>query len=302
MTDNLYKASQSPYRHIGSISTGIPQVDRIIGPLKGVPLCRITEVSGPHSVGKTTFICSIITQAQKAGLRCVFADVENSLDFDHIQKLGVDLDKLMVVHDSHAEAYLDTIEDLVANKKVDLAIIDSIGALAARAELEKAHGERVIGAQANVVAKFTRKITPLLAQNNVALVVINHIVVDIMTGAQKTSGGEKLAFAKSLAIKMSPAGQQYLLKRGDKVEGQKIKFKIMKNKVGPRFQECEATLLYDSGWSGEADLLMDALEKGVIKKEGNTYTFNGTKIGVGAGKVRDALKDEKLAEEVQKAL
>jgi recombination protein RecA len=262
---------------------------------------RITEITGPASIGKTTLSFNIIREAQEMGMKTLFADVEWTFKEEHALMCGVDLDKLDLLLSRYSEECLDEIVAYVQKHKNALVVIDSIGGLHSRDEGEKKIGERVIGHQAGLVSKFCRKIVPLIAIQNVALVVINHEITDIMTGVQKTSGGEKLTFHKSLWIKLK-AKMNSMLKQGDVRVGEVVIAQIRKNKMGGlRHAECEMRMIYGKGFSPEADLLADAIEKGTITKKGNGYFFKDTRIGIGMSKTRKALEEDPALLEVIKA-
>ncbi len=297
---SITKASKSPYRTIGAISTGLPQLDRIIG-IGGVPMRRITEITGPTSIGKTTLSFNIIREAQARGLKTLFADVEWTFKEEHAAMCGVDLDKLDLLLSRYSEECLDEIVEYVQKHKNALVVIDSIGGLHARQEGEKAMGEKTIGHQAGLVARFCRKIVPLIAMQNVTLVVINHEFTDIMTGVVKNSGGEKLAFHKSLWIKLK-SKMNSVLKQGDVRVGEVVIAQIRKNKMGGiRHAECEMQMIYGKGFSPTADLLQNALDKKVITKEGNGYFFNKERIAIGMSKTREAIEASPELQEKIKA-
>jgi recombination protein RecA len=281
-----HKASKSPYRHESPISTGLPSLDWAIG-IGGIPRGRISEIVGDKSTGKTTLAMTMIATAQKKGLKCVFADVENALNFKKAESLGVDLENLTVMHGSYGEEYLNEIEDMIRNEKVDLIIVDSVDALSPKEEIESKVGDRIIGAKARMIGTFCRKVIEPLRKNNVALVLLNQTRVNIMQGFEYTPGGKALEFYKSLQIKLRPVVQ---LKQGERIVGIKIKAKITKNKLGDPFGEIETNLLFASGFNAAADLIDTALKAEVITKQGNTLYFGKIKLGVGAPKARAYLE------------
>lgn len=294
-----YTASDSPYRKEHGIPTGLPSLDWAIG-LGGVPRGRITEIVGDKSTGKTTLAMTMIAHAQSLGLKCVFVDAENALNFSKADSLGVNLDKLTVLHASFGEEYLDEIERIVREKEADLIIVDSVDALTPREELENTMEQRTIGAKSRMIGKFCRKIIILLRQNNIALVMLNQTRMNIMTGFESTPGGKALEFYKSLQIKLRHVSS---LKQGDTVVGIKIKAKINKNKLAAPYQEIETNLLFDSGFNANADLVDTALKAGIITKMGNTLFFGATKLGVGLGKTRAFLDENKdVAEKIKEKL
>ena len=294
-----HKASESPYLTEEAIQTGLPSLDWAIG-IGGIPRGRITEIVGDKSTGKTTLAMTIIRTAQAAGLRCVFADCENALNFGKAKSLGVDLEKLTVLHASFGEEYLDTIEEMVRKGEVDLVVIDSVDALTPREEIENTMEQRTIGAKARMIGKFCRKIIMPLRANKIALVMLNQTRMNIMTGFETTPGGKALEFYKSVQIKMR---QMMALKQGEKTIGIKVKARITKNKLAAPYEEIETNLLFDSGFNASADLVDVALKAEVITKKGNTLFFGELKLGVGAPKVRAFLDENPaIAEKIKKKL
>lgn len=277
-----HKASESPYLIEEAISTGLPALDWIIG-IGGVPRGRITEIMGDKSTGKTTLAMTLIRTAQGKGFRCVFADVENALNFKKAKALGVDLEKLTVLHASYGEEYLDHIEELVREGGADLIVVDSVDALTPREEIENTMEQRTIGAKARMIGKFCRKIISPLREKKIALVLLNQTRMNVMTGFEVTPGGKALEFYKSLQIKLR---QTMALKQGERTIGIKVKARITKNKLGDPFGEIETNLLFANGFDAAADLIDTALKAGVIEKKGNTLFFGKIKLGVGAPKVR----------------
>ena len=285
-----YKGSESPYLTEQAVSTGLPSLDWAIG-IGGIPRGRITEFVGNKSTGKTTLVLTMIKTAQQVGLRCVYADSENAVNFKKAKSLGVDLDKLTVLHGSFGEEYLDEILRIVEADEADLIVVDSVAALSPRVEFEGTAEQQTIGAQARMISKFCRKVILPLRKHNVALVLINHSRLNIMTNVEESAGGKSLEYYRSVQVRLKIHYTKGALKSGDKTVGNKIVFKITKNKAGGGAKEVAANLFFDTGHSAEADLIETGLEMGVIKKEGNTLYFGDTKLGVGMEKVRKYLED-----------
>lgn len=280
------------------IETGLPQLDRIIG-VGGIPFKRITEISGAWSVGKTSLALQIVASAQKQKIECIWVDAEWAWDDLYAQKLGVDTKKLGLLQTRAAEDALDELLKYVEEGKDTLIVIDAVGALHSREEAEKDSGSRTIGAQSALVARFCRKIVPMLALNNNALIVLNHEYEDVMKAQPgrpnpiKTSGGKKLEYHKSLWIRLSKTGDN--LKRGDKFVGFRVQAEIRKNKLAATQKEkCEMDMLYNQGFNPASDLLQDALEKGIFTKTGNTFWMGEEKLGM-VSKVREKLADPDFA-------
>lgn len=281
------KASDSLYSKIDWLPTGFSALDKILG--GGIPSRKITEISGVFSVGKSTLALTIIGKAQKAGMATLWADTEFSYTPEYAETLGVDSSLLDLIQARYAEETLDQIEEWVDNHKEGVVVLDSIGGLLPRQEAEKGADGKTIGGQAKLIATFCRKIVPLLAINNVALIVLNHQFTDLMSGKLKTSGGAKLEYAKSIWLMLRKASKRVM--QGDNQVGEIIEASIRKNKLAPtNKQSCELTMLYGSGFSVEADLLQELLDSGEVTKKGNSYFRGETKLGVGLAKAREALK------------
>ena len=294
------KANQSKYREIASIPTGYVSLDRILG-LGGVPLRKITEISGVYSVGKSTLALTITAQAQKEGMETLWADTEFAFDDAYATSLGVDCDQLDLIQEEFAELVLDQIEEWARDHKKALIVIDSIGGLLPRAEAEKGAEGRVIGAQAKLIATFCRKIVPKLAINNISLIVLNHEFTDLMSGKLMTSGGAKLGYHKSIWLRLKKANKRIM--KGTQQVGDVIIAEIRKNKVAPTSkQECELQLLYGEGFMKGADLMETALQKGIISKQGQSFVFEGEKIARGQAALRELFKDESFAAKVEEKL
>lgn len=260
----------------------------------GIPRGRIMEVYGDEAVGKSTVCMQAIAHAQGEGLNCLLADTEYSYTLPYGESLGIDNKKLALVRAQFAEDILDTIIEAVESKKFDLIILDSIGGLHTRAEAEKTTGEKTIGGQAGIVAKFCRKIVPLLSMNDVALVVINHSFTDIMSGAIMTSGGRKLGYHKKLSIRLKVNKLKVLMQGGVRV-GKVIVGEVKKNALAPTEGRTEeAQLIFGSGFSAEAKLLEEALDRGIIVKQGNSFFLGETRLGVGLAKARKAIEENEL--------
>lgn len=282
------KASESKYSQIDWLPTGFQGLDKILG--GGIPSRKITEISGVYSVGKSTLALMIVAKAQQAGMECLWSDSEFSFGQDYAESMGVDCDTLDLEQNRHAEEALDAIEAWAESHKNALIVLDSVGHLLPRTEAEKESGGKVIGGQARLIATFCRKIVPILAINNHALVVLNHNFIDVMSSAIKTSGGEKLAYSKSIWLMLRKAGKR-VMQGQDKQVGEIIEAEIRKNKLAAtNKQKCELTMLYGSGFSAEADLLQELLDSGEVVKKGNSYFRGETKLGVGLAKAREALK------------
>lgn len=284
---SIYKASVSPYKKINWIPTGFQKLDSVLG--GGIPQRKITEISGVFSVGKSTLAMQIVARAQGIGMPCLLADTEYSFSEDYATSLGVDVNTLDILTERFAESILDSIEEWAEKNKNALMVIDSIGGLLPRQEAEKSAEGKVIGGQAKLIATFCRKIVPILAINNNALIVCNHQFVDLMSGKLKTSGGAKLEYAKSIWLMLRAANKRIM--KGEQQIGLIIEAEIRKNKLAPtQKQKAELTMIFGEGFSAEADLLQELLDNGEVTKKGNTFWRGEVKLGVGLAKARETLK------------
>lgn len=276
--------------------------DKLTG-IGGIPRGVITEVFGDEGIGKSSLCLQLVAAAQRQGLRCLWADVEWSYSPLYAALLGVDNSKLGLIREAIAENTLDTLEEAVTAGDWDLVILDSVGGLLARKEAEKDADGKTIGSQAGLIAKFCRKIVPQLSINNVALIAINHHFTDIMSGKIMTSGGKKLAYHKSLSIRLKSKFGGNVLKVGDRKVGKTVIGEVRKNKLaGTEGLELEGQLLFGQGFSASADLLAEALEKGVIHKKGHTFYFGEIKLGIGLQNARKAIEgDPVLSENLKSA-
>lgn len=274
---------------IEAIRTGT-LIDTLSG-IGGFPRGRLTEIFGDEAVGKSTVCMQAIARAQQDGLKCLLADVEYSYTTQYGAGLGIDNSKLSLLRAEHAEDILQTVEEAARSGEYDLIVIDSIGGLLPRQEAEKGSGEKTIGGQAGLIAPFCRKIIPVISMNNVALVVINHSFVDIMSGKILSSGGRKLAYHKKLSIRLK-VNPTKILKIGDERVGKVIIGEVKKNALAATEGRTEeASLLFGKGFSAEAKLLEEALDKGIITKTGNSYYAFSEKLGVGLGQARKKIEE-----------
>jgi len=286
-------------------------LDFILG-IGGVPIGRITEISGKWSVGKTTLALSLIKSAQEMGMETIWVDAEWAWENSYAESLGVDTSKLGLLQTRYAEDALDQVlqylngdeQKKIPQGKNTLIVIDAVGALHPKEEAEKESGDRTIGAQSSLVARFCRKSVPLISLNNNALVVLNHEYTPIETNGgrpqTKTSGGAKLEYHKSVWIRLKKNG--VYLKQGDEFVGFKVEAEIGKNKLAPTQRKtCLIDMFYGKGFSAVSMLLEQAIEKGVIERRGNTFFLGDEKLGM-ISKVREWLKDEQNAEKIKELI
>lgn len=287
----IHLASEAPYKDYEVIASGL-KIDVATG-IGGIPTRRVTEIYGQKSVGKSTLCLQLVAAAQAEDRKCLWLDQEFTFDFGpYAVGLGVDMSRLLFVREQVAEDALDDALDFAAKEKDGLIIIDSIGALHPRNEAEKRSDQKTIGSQAKLVSTFVRRIIPLLLVQNHALVVINHSFNDVMHGTLKTSGGEKLAYHKSLSISLKQKFGVAVTRASDGAKvGVVIEAEVMKNKLAATIgTKAELMMIPGQGFSKEHDKLQAMIDSGEVVKKGNTYYFGEEKMGIGLKKAREWLK------------
>src|SRR5512136_278865 len=287
---------------IETIPTGAISIDYALG-IGGVPRGRVVEIFGPESSGKTTLALQVIAQAQKLGGMAAFVDAEHALDATYAQKLGVDLDNLLVSQPDNGEQALEIVEVLVRSGGVDVVVVDSVAALVPRAEIEGEMGEAQMGLQARLMSQALRKLTGVVSKSRTCLIFINQLreKIGVMFGnPETTTGGRALKFYASVRVDIRRIAS---IKDGDTQIGGRTRVKVVKNKVAPPFREAEFDILYGEGISKEGDLLDLAVDHRIIEKSGAWYAFNGERMGQGRENARQFLKDNKdIRQEVENRL
>lgn len=287
----IMKFGEARAEDIPAISTGSISLDLALG-VGGVPRGRIIEVYGPESSGKTTLAQHIVSEVQKEGGIAAFIDAEHALDPDYARKIGVDVDNLLISQPDTGEQALEILETLVRSNAVDVVVVDSVAALVPKAEIEGEMGDSHMGLQARLMSQALRKLTGIIGKTNTTVIFINQIRMKIgvfFGNPETTTGGNALKFYSSVRIEVRRSAQ---IKQGDRVIGNRVKVKIAKNKVAAPFQTCEFDIMYNEGISVPGDVLAMGVEHGVINKSGNSYTYDGTKLGVGRENVKTFLKGE----------
>jgi recombination protein RecA len=272
------------------ISTGAISIDYALG-IGGVPRGRVVEIFGPESSGKTTLALQVIAEAQRNGGMAAFVDAEHALDAQYAQKLGVDLENLLVSQPDNGEQALEIVEVLVRSNSVDVVVVDSVAALVPKAEIEGEMGEAQMGLQARLMSQALRKLTGVVSKSKTTLIFINQLreKIGVMFGnPETTTGGRALKFYASVRIDIRRIAS---IKDGDQVIGGRTRVKIVKNKVAPPFREAEFDVMYGQGISREGDLLDLAVEKRIIEKSGAWFAYSGERLGQGRENAKQYLKE-----------
>ncbi|MGH9346491.1 MAG: recombinase RecA [Vicinamibacterales bacterium] len=275
---------------IDTISTGSISIDYALG-VGGVPRGRVIEIFGPESSGKTTLALQVIAEAQKAGGMAAFVDAEHALDAQYAQKLGVDLDNLLVSQPDNGEQAMEIVEVLIRSNGVDVVVVDSVAALVPRMEIEGEMGDPQMGLQARLMSQALRKLTGVVSKSKTTLIFINQLreKIGVMFGnPETTTGGRALKFYASVRVDIRRIAS---IKDGDQVIGGRTRVKVVKNKVAPPFREAEFDVMYGEGISREGDLLDLAVEKRIIEKSGAWFAYGGERLGQGRENVKQFLKD-----------
>ena len=275
---------------VEAIPTGALSIDYALG-IGGVPRGRVVEVYGPESSGKTTLALQVIAQAQKLGGMAAFVDAEHALDAAYAQKLGVDLESLLVSQPDNGEQALEIVEVLIRSGGVDVVVVDSVAALVPRAEIEGEMGEAQMGLQARLMSQALRKLTGVVSKSKTSLIFINQLreKIGVMFGnPETTTGGRALKFYASVRIDIRRIGS---IKEGDAVIGGRTRVKVVKNKLAPPFREAEFDVMYGQGISREGDLLDLGVEHKVIDKSGAWFAYGGERLGQGRENAKAFLRD-----------
>lgn len=289
----------SAVRNIEAVSTGSISLDVALG-IGGLPKGRVVEIYGPESSGKTTLTLHVVAEIQKAGGTAAFIDAEHALDPQYAEKLGVDVDELLVSQPDTGEQALEITDMLVRSGSVDLVVIDSVAALTPKAEIEGDMGDSHMGLQARLMSQALRKLTANIKRSNTLVIFINQIrmKIGVMFGnPETTTGGNALKFYSSVRLDIRRTGA---IKKGDEILGNETKVKVVKNKVAPPFKQVNFEILYGEGISHEGELIDLGVANNIVEKSGAWYSYNGDRIGQGKDKVRTFLKENPaIADEIE---
>ena len=289
--------------NVAVISTGSFSLDIALG-VGGFPKGRIVEVFGPESSGKTTLALHAIAEAQKGGGKAAFIDAEHAMDPEYAKKIGVKINDLIISQPDSGEEALNILESLVRSGMIDVIVVDSVAALTPKIEIEGEMGAQYIGLQARMMSQALRKLTAISAKSNTLIIFINQLrdKIGMMGYGEPTTtpGGRALKFYASVRIDIRRIAQ---IKKGEDAVGNRVKAKVVKNKVAAPFKIAEFDIMFGEGISYAGDILNSAIKAGVVSKSGNTYSFENEKLGVGVEAAREKLKEDKqLLGKIKKAL
>lgn len=287
---------------IDAVPTGCVSLDLALG-VGGVPRGRVIEIFGPEASGKTTLAQHVIAEVQRQGGIAAFIDAEHALDPEYAKKIGVNVKDLLISQPDTGEQALEILETLVRSNAIDVVVVDSVAALVPKKEIEGDMGDQHMGLQARLMSQALRKLTGIVSKTKTVVIFINQIRMKIgvfFGNPETTTGGTALKFYSSVRIEIRRAAQ---IKQGEKSIGNRVKVKIVKNKVSAPFKTAEFDIMYNEGISISGDLIDTGIEYGVVTKSGNSYSYGEVKLGTGRETARQFLRgDHKLMKEIKKKI
>ncbi|HEU0051181.1 MAG TPA: recombinase RecA [Patescibacteria group bacterium] len=287
---SIMRLGEARRMQIEAIPTGCLSLDLALG-VFGVPRGRIIEIYGPESSGKTTLAQHVIAEAQKMGGIAAFVDAEHALDPEYARKIGVNVDDMFVSQPDTGEQALDIVETLVRSNAMDVIVVDSVAALTPKAEIEGEMGDQHMGLQARLMSQALRKLTGIISRSKSTVIFINQTrqkIGVVFGNPETTTGGTALKFYSSIRIEVRRSAQ---IKMGEKIIGNRVKAKVVKNKVAAPFRTCEFDIMYNEGISIPGDLLDTGVELGAVSKSGNSYAVGAEKLGVGRENAKAVLRE-----------